>query len=138
MERKKIFITAKDMQRLRDLIRGGLDLNNNQRQYLIELARELDSSEVVDPRDIPCDVVTMNSKVKFKDLDTEEVCVYNLVYPSFANPDQNKISVLAPVGMALLGYRVNDVVEWPVPAGIRRLKIEEILYQPEAAGEYDF
>ncbi len=138
MERKKIFITAKDMQRLRDLIRGGLDLNNNQRQYLIELAKELDNSEVVDTRDIPHDVVTMNSKVKFRDLDAQEVCIYNLVYPSFANPDQNKISILAPVGMALLGYRVDDVVEWPVPAGIRRLKIEEILYQPEAAGEYDF
>ncbi|MDD5217480.1 MAG: nucleoside diphosphate kinase regulator [Candidatus Omnitrophica bacterium] len=135
MERKKIFITAKDMQRLRDLIQGGLNLNDNQRHYLTRLAQELDNSEVVDSKDIPNHVVTMNSKVKFRDLDTDEICVYNLVYPSFANPDQNKISILAPVGMALLGYGVGDVIEWPVPAGMRRFKIEEVLYQPEAAGD---
>ncbi|HOG24153.1 MAG TPA: GreA/GreB family elongation factor, partial [Candidatus Omnitrophota bacterium] len=50
---------------------------------------------------------------------------------------KNRISILAPIGMALLGYRVGDIVEWKVPAGTRRLKIEEVLYQPEAAGEYD-
>jgi len=59
------------------------------------------------------------------------------VYPSFANPAKNRISILAPIGMALLGYQTGDVVEWKVPAGMRRLKIEEVLYQPEAAGEYD-
>jgi regulator of nucleoside diphosphate kinase len=134
---KKIFITAKDMKRLRDLIREGLELNSHQKQYLLKLAGELDDSHVVDSKDIPHDVVTMNSKVKFRDLDTQEICVYNLVYPHFANPTQNKLSILAPVGTALLGYRVGDSVEWPVPAGKRRIRIEEVLYQPEAAGEYD-
>ena len=135
MQGKKIFITAKDMRRLRDLIHGGLNLSDNQRQYSMQLARELDHSEVVDSQDIPNHIVTMNSKVKFRDLDTNEIYAYNLVYPSFANADKNKISILAPVGMALLGYGVGDVIEWPVPAGIRRFKIEEVLYQPEAAGD---
>lgn len=138
MEPKKIFVTAKDMERLRDLSRGAPTLSQSQRDCLKQLVTELDRAEVVDSRHIPRDVVTMNSRVKFRDLDTQEICVYCLVYPSFANYSENKISVLAPVGMALLGYRVHDVVEWPVPAGLRRLKIEEILYQPEAAGEYDY
>jgi regulator of nucleoside diphosphate kinase len=59
-----------------------------------------------------------------------------VVFPSEADSEQGKISVLAPVGTALLGYRVGDTVEWVVPGGLRRLKIERILYQPEAAGDY--
>ena len=54
-----------------------------------------------------------------------------------ANYDEGKISVLAPVGTALLGYRVGDTIEWQVPSGLRRLKVEELLYQPEAAGQYN-
>jgi regulator of nucleoside diphosphate kinase len=59
-----------------------------------------------------------------------------VVFPSEADSEQGKISILAPVGTALLGYRVGDTVEWKLPGGLRRLKIERILYQPEAAGDY--
>jgi regulator of nucleoside diphosphate kinase len=61
---------------------------------------------------------------------------YTLVFPSAANIAENKLSVLAPLGMALLGYRKGDVIKWPVPSGIRKLKVDEIVYQPEAAGDY--
>jgi regulator of nucleoside diphosphate kinase len=63
--------------------------------------------------------------------------VYTLVFPSEANFDEGKISVLAPVGTAMLGYRVGDSIEWEVPSGRRRLKVEELIYQPEASGDYN-
>jgi regulator of nucleoside diphosphate kinase len=78
----------------------------------------------------------MNSRVRLKDLETNEEKVYTLVFPSEANLEQQKISILAPIGTAILGYRVGDTVEWRVPGGIRKLRLEEILYQPEAAGQY--
>jgi regulator of nucleoside diphosphate kinase len=76
----------------------------------------------------------MNSRVRLTDIDTNEQQVYTVTFPSEANLDQRKISVLAPIGTAILGYRVGDTVQWRVPGGIRKLLIEEILYQPEAAG----
>jgi regulator of nucleoside diphosphate kinase len=79
----------------------------------------------------------MRSKVRLRDLDTGEEMVYTLVFPSEANFDEGKISVLAPVGTAMLGYRVGSLIEWEVPSGRRRLKVEELLYQPEAAGDYN-
>ena len=85
---------------------------------------------------MPHDVVTMNSRVQLVDLDTGEAMTYTLVFPDDADLRQGKISVLAPIGTAMLGYRVGDTFEWRVPAGLRRLKIEAILYQPEAAGDY--
>lgn len=137
MNRKKIYVTEKDMERLRNVIREGLEVSETQKTYMRRLGSELEKAEIVEPFKIPPYVVTMNSKVKFLDLDTGETFVYTLVYPGFADPDKNRLSVLAPIGTALLGYKVDDIIEWPVPSGVRRLKIEEILYQPEAVGEFD-
>lgn len=137
MEDRKIFITTKDAERLGQLIRGTAHPNDHERIYLKMLSEELLKAEIVEPLKIPRDVVTMNSLVKFRDVDTREVYMHSIVYPANANYEDGKISVLAPIGMALLGYRVGDVVEWPVPAGVRRLRIEEVLFQPEAAGQYE-
>jgi regulator of nucleoside diphosphate kinase len=79
----------------------------------------------------------MNSKAEIRDLNTKETMTYTLVFPLDANIDEGKISILAPLGTAILGYRVGDEFEWEVPSGKRRLRIEKILYQPEAAGDYD-
>jgi regulator of nucleoside diphosphate kinase len=62
--------------------------------------------------------------------------IYSLVFPNEADADEGRISILAPVGTAMIGYRVGDVIEWQVPSGLRRLKVEEIIYQPEASGDY--
>jgi regulator of nucleoside diphosphate kinase len=67
-------------------------------------------------------------------LDSDETEEYELVYPADADMAHNRISVLAPIGTAILGYRLGDVIEWPVPAGLRRIRVEEVLYQPERAG----
>jgi regulator of nucleoside diphosphate kinase len=90
----------------------------------------------VEARAIPHDVVTMSSRVRLKDLGMNEEKVCTLVFPSEADLSQQKISVLAPIGTAILGYRIGDTVEWRVPAGVKKLRIEEILFQPEAEGHY--
>ena len=82
---------------------------------------------MVEPDDVPQDVITMNSTVHLIDLDTKEEMICTLVYPDDADIDQNKISVLAPVGAAILGRGVGDTFEWNVPAGLRRLNVKEIL-----------
>ncbi len=133
-----IYITALDRQRLEKLIEpvDGRDGAANH-EYLRQLEEELDRAETVDPKEVPGDVITMRSRVRLSDLDTGDEVVYTLVFPAEANFNEAKISVLAPVGTAMLGYREGSVIEWQVPSGLRRLKVEEILYQPEAAGEYN-
>ncbi len=81
--------------------------------------------------------MTMNSEVKISFANTKKSVVFKIVYPDQANIRENKISIFSPIATALIGYRVADEIEWIVPAGLTRIRIEEILYQPEAAGDYD-
>jgi regulator of nucleoside diphosphate kinase len=87
--------------------------------------------------DIPHNVITMNSQVSLKDMETGETMTYTLVYPSEANLLENKISIMAPVGTAILGFCEGDIISWEVPDGVVKLQVEKILYQPEAAGDLD-
>jgi len=91
----------------------------------------------VEPKNIPHDVITMNSVVRIKDLDTNEEKTFALVFPGKAKVAEKAISILAPVGTALIGYREGDIIEWEVPAGKKRLQVMEIVYQPERVGNYD-
>ncbi len=136
MSKKLIYITNYDMKRLRELIMVAREFGNGGKKYLSDLENELDNGVVVDSREVPQDVITMNSKVLLRDINTQKEIIYWLVFPDDANADQGKISILAPIGTALLGYKVGDIIEWRVPAGLTKLKVEEILYQPEAAGDY--
>ena len=132
-----IYITKPDYERLTKLIEIAREREGDaNREYLDRLEEELDRAEVIQQQDIPADVITMRSTVRVKDLDTSEEIIYRLVFPTEANYDQGKISVLAPIGTAMLGYRHGDVIEWQVPSGVRRLSVEEVLYQPESKGEY--
>jgi regulator of nucleoside diphosphate kinase len=136
MNDRKIFITELDKVRLEELISVAEEFGGSGRTDLEALADELDQAEIVASKAVPPDVVTMNSKVVLKDVDNGEEMVYTLVFPKDANLETGAISVLAPVGTAILGYAEGDVIEWAVPSGIRRIRIETILYQPEAAGDY--
>ena len=136
MEARTIYITEYDLKRLRELIDEAKRLDRRGNEYLDSLDAELSRGKVVAPTEVPPDVVTMNSKVRLVDLDTHEEMVYTLVFPQEADRTQSKISVLAPIGTAMLGYRVGDTFTWQVPDGIRRLQVKEILYQPEASGDY--
>lgn len=135
--KNKIYISEFDMKRLKGLIKFAQERwDKRVVKYLEELDEELDRAEVVRPEEIPTNVITMNSTFRLIDLDSGEDFVYTLVFPGKADSATGKISILAPVGTAVLGYRVGDTVEWNVPAGLKKLRVKEIVYQPEAAGDY--
>jgi regulator of nucleoside diphosphate kinase len=133
---KSIHITTQDHQRLQDLLAEAKRFDFRDRGDLKSLEEELSRAVIVEPAEVPGDVITMNSTAKLTDLETGEQVIYTLVFPADADPDDEKISVLAPIGAGMLGYRVGDEFEWAVPLGMRRMKVEAILYQPEAAGDF--
>lgn len=135
--KKKIQVTKTDHERLTAMIASMRNVSAEDQACLDKLQGELDRARIIASKRVQPDVVTMNSAITLRDLDNGELYEYKLVYPQDADPEENKISILAPVGTALLGYSMGDVVEWPVPAGVRHLQIEGISYQPEAAGDYD-
>lgn len=136
MVERTIYVTEFDLQRLSNLLNGTRSWNKKDRDCLTKLEGELEWAQVVPPQEIPGDVVTMNSKARVKDLDSHQELVFTLVFPADADYERGKLSVFAPIGTALLGYRAGETVEWQVPGGVRRLKIEQVVYQPEAAGDY--
>jgi regulator of nucleoside diphosphate kinase len=137
MNEQKIYITDFDLKRLKKLLGVPRPAGTRKNPYLEELKKEVEKAVVVPSKDIPKDVITMNSTVRLVDLDSKDEYEYTLVFPEAADSATGKISILAPVGTAMLGFRVGDVIEWPVPAGKRRLKVKAILYQPEASGNYN-
>ncbi len=138
MERRDIYITEFDLNRLTELLGVWQTFRGSKSTsiHLEGLSEELDRAHIVAPKDIPPDVVTMNSRVRLSDTSKKENLIYTLVFPRDADAEAGKISVLAPIGTAILGYKVGDIIEWPVPLGIRKVKIEEVLYQPEASGDF--
>ena len=127
---QNILITATDLERLQSV----LDLHDTPASDA--LATELHRATIVDPRAIPADVVTMNSEVVYEDLDTGTRRTVRIVYPHKSNVANGNISVLAPIGSALLGLRVGQTIEWSVPHGRKRVKLVDVRYQPEANGDY--
>jgi len=136
MKDRTIFMTTFDINRLKGLLSVAGEFKYRNRSDLSELASELCRAKIVDSKEIPPDVITMNSRVKLRDVDTNEEMEFTLVFPWDSNIDEGKISIIAPIGTAILGYSVGDTIKWHVPAGKRRIRIEKILYQPEAAGDY--
>lgn len=134
---RQITITHTDRQRLGTLLERLERAGYGDRALIDDLQFELERAEAVDSHEVPSDIVTMNSTVQLRDLDDDETFECTLVYPEQADSDENKVSVLAPVGTALIGSRVGDEIEWPVPAGVVRLKVEEVSFQPERVGEFD-
>ena len=137
MREHHITVTASDRMRLGSMIDRVSEIRAADRHYLDDLEFELERARVVDAAEVPGDVVTMNSTVRLRDLNSGDELDLTLVYPQDAKIDENRISILAPVGTALIGYRAGDVIEWPVPDGKARFKVEDILYQPESAGVFD-
>lgn len=136
MKDRIIYITKFDLERLEELLAVAGEFSYRDRGDLQELEEELHKAKVIDSKEVPPKVVTMNSRVKLHDIDKSQSTVYTLVFPKDADIGAGRLSVLSPIGTAILGYSVDDVIEWRVPKGMRRIKIEEVLYQPEAAGDY--
>jgi regulator of nucleoside diphosphate kinase len=136
MATRHIHITEGDMLRLRQLLGARARGAALDQEHLESLAQELDRAIVVSEAESPRDVVGMGTRVRVRDLDSGETKDYTIVYPWEADVESNKVSVLAPLGTALLGYRVGDEIEWRMPGGVRRLRIEEFLAQPEPQREH--
>ncbi|SFE94326.1 nucleoside diphosphate kinase regulator [Nitrosomonas sp. Nm166] len=130
----KIVISSLDFERLENLLES---FANNTFPGKEDLEAELVRADIADPEDIPATVVTMNSTVRFKVASSMDEHLLTLVYPKDLDNGGGKISVLAPVGSALLGLSQGDEIEWPKPGGgVLHVRIEEVTYQPERSGEY--
>lgn len=136
MNQPSVYITKTDQEKLRDLLWKAHYSEYRGSDYLKMLEGELDRALVVDSHDIPPDVITLNSTAHLIDLDSDDEMVYTLVFPDEADVSQGKISILAPIGTAMLGYRVGDIFEWDTPGGKRKIRVEKVIYQPEASGDY--
>ena len=129
-----IVLTATDERRLAHLLQ--VKAHELERSTLELLEGELQRATIVDSSQIPDDVVTMNSVISFEDLETGQRSEVTLVYPSATSGTEGRVSILAPIGSALLGLSVGDSIEWPVPGGrSRRLRVTAVHYQPEAEGQ---
>lgn len=131
----EITISTLDLDRLYDLIES---VSRNSVPGIDELEEELNRANAVTPQEIPPTVVTMNSTVKFYVESTRKEFELTLVYPKDMDSSGKTVSILAPVGSALLGLSVGDEIEWPKPGGGKlKVKIIDILYQPERSGTYN-
>lgn len=135
MEQKPpITISSLDAARLEKMIavRGSRQIPN-----IDDLQFELDRANIVAPEEMPPDVVTMNSKVIFRMESSNTEFALTLVYPGEVADGEGEISVLAPVGSALLGLREGDEISWPKPGGgLLKVRILKVIYQPERAGDF--
>lgn len=134
--KSQLRITNLDYQRLSSLIQSIRKTMKDDLHNIETLQGEIERAKRVEPRKIGSEFVTMNSEVEVIDSTTGRIMKFKLVYPQEADFPGGKLSVLSPLGSALIGYREGDEVEFRVPAGTKKVKIGKILYQPEAKGEY--
>jgi regulator of nucleoside diphosphate kinase len=132
MRNHPIFVTEPDAARLRDLLAARVSAVRDQ-DHLHKLAAELERALVLEPGRVPSDVITMQARAQVLDLMSGERHELTVVFPWQADISAGRISVLAPLGTALLGYREGDEVEWAMPGGLRRLRIEKVR-QPAGRG----
>jgi regulator of nucleoside diphosphate kinase len=132
MKKPTIVITESDYVQLSRMLDADAS-SPRERAAMAALEAELKHAKIVAPDNVPPDVITMNSTAELLDLDTGERMEFTLVFPSDADVDEGKISILAPVGVGMLGYRVGDSFERRAPSGMRRLQVIDVTFQPEAA-----
>jgi regulator of nucleoside diphosphate kinase len=123
---KPIYISSDDHRRLKgtvsDLVRSGARVSDSVKK----LKEELERAVVLNPLAIPPDVVVLHSRVDLRDLGTGDLEEWVLTMPEHADPENQRLSVLAPIGTAILGFAEGDEIEWETPGGIRRIKIERV------------
>lgn len=134
---KNIYLTDIDRERLEDVIRV-YKLNALSEKHVLSLEDELTEAHIISYDEMPNSIVTMNTRLKVKNLESGDSMELTLVYPKNADIRENRISILAPLGVALIGEQVGDTVAVRLPSGSQDTYIiEEILYQPEEAGDFD-
>ena len=134
MQHHMIRVTDFDSRHLEGIIEGARPRNSRDARSIELLEQHLGNAEVLPARRIGPDVVTMNSEVRVRDLDAKETITFSVVFPHAANAGAGRISVLAPLGMAVLGRNAGEDITWHTPGGLRRLRVDRVLYQPERVG----
>ena len=135
MATDRVRLTEHDSQRLQGLVHGRAPLDGRDDGTLARLEERLEEAEVLPAAHVGPDLVTMDSDVRVTDLATGETFAFRVVFPRQANASAGRISVLAPLGLAVLGRTVGEEVESPVPSGVRRLRIDALMGRPEGKGE---
>lgn len=131
MTEELLLVTEKDYLRLKSLIEG------KGPEEIENLEIELDRAQLLADNEVPSDLVTMNSIFRFENMSENKQMIMSIVYPQESNAQENKVSILAPLGSALLGLRVGQEINWQFPDGkTKKLKVLEMLYQPEANGDW--
>lgn len=129
-----ITVSSRDLARLEALLESPA---LSRHPAALALSAELERAQVLAPEQMPCDVVTMHSRVECRDELHDDHHAFTLVYPHEADVERQRVSVLAPVGSALLGLSLGQVIDWQAPAGRNlRLRVTAIHYQPEATGDF--
>ncbi len=137
MDRSNIILSSLDFQRINRCInqaKGERTINDFEIQRLLY---ELSRADIIEPRKIPDNLVTMNSEVEIVFMENKQTVRLKIVYPEEADIKKGRISIFSPIANALLGHKLGDVIEWVVPAGGTSFRVEKILYQPEASGQYN-
>lgn len=131
-----IKITNADYEKLYNVIQLAKNTKTSEIKELDTLGNEIKRAEKVDPHKIAPDFITMNSEIEIIDLETKKTMTIKLVYPQDADIKQGKVSVLSPLGSALIGYKLGDSISFEVPKGKKVVKVSKILFQPEANGVF--
>ncbi len=132
---KTMYMTVSDYERITGLIEQAA-MGRKNPEMADRLMRELKAAKTFEPEKISGNIVTMNSRALLREVTSGRAIEITVTYPQDADPKQQKVSVFSPIGVALLGCREGDVTSWRVPGGIGRFKVEKVLYQPEAAGDF--
>ncbi|HEU5122533.1 MAG TPA: nucleoside diphosphate kinase regulator [Verrucomicrobiae bacterium] len=127
--KQKIIISDRDERRIRSLLDTRRSANAAEAENLQRLAGELDRARILPPEEMPSDVVALGSTVELEDLEDNEISTYTLVLPHEADASQGRISVLAPLGTGMLGFREGDEFKWPVPTGTIKVRIRRLIAQ---------
>lgn len=132
---KTMHITVSDYERITGSVEFAA-LEKKNPEIANRLLKELNAAKTFSPEKISGNIVTMNSRVLLKEITSGRETEVTVTYPQDADARKQKISVFSPIGVALLGCREGDITSWRVPGGVGRFKVEKVLYQPEAAGDY--
>ncbi len=130
MKTDSAIVATDDRDRLAQLVRALGHSSSIDRQQLELLDEVLQNADIMAPEHVPVDVIRMNSRFRVLDFNSGRRLRYTLVFPENADISKDQISILAPVGTALLGHRQGDVVEVKVPGGSRKLRIKRVLHMP--------
>ena len=128
-------ITVNDYQRLMGFVELA-SFKTKMPGVTNKLIARLDSAKLFPQNEIAKNVITMNSRVRLKDVTSKRVAEITITYPQDADARARRVSVFSEIGLALLGQKENDIVSWRIPSGTGRFQVEKVMYQPEASGDY--